>query len=51
MIEKVFLTFLFLVALFFVLMYPAKVVEFLQLFVNGAKSVAQALSGLSLNTK
>jgi hypothetical protein len=49
MVEKLFITFIGLVGLFFILMYPERVVEFLQLFVDAAFKVAKALSGLDVH--
>ena len=48
MIEKVFVIFIGLVLLFVVILYPSKVVELLQLFVDGARGLARALSNLDL---
>lgn len=51
MVEKVFTAFIALVGLYFVLMYPEKIVDFLQLFVDGAHRVAEALSNLNVHEK
>jgi hypothetical protein len=51
MIEKAFIAFLGLVGLFFILLYPDRVVDFLQLFVDSAFKVAHALAGLDTHEK
>jgi hypothetical protein len=51
MVEKVFTAFIGLVGLYFVLMYPDRVVDFLQLFVDTAHHIAQALANLNVHSK
>lgn len=49
-IGKGFTIFFSLVAIYFILMYPEKIVDLLQLFVDGAHRVATALGNLDTNT-
>lgn len=50
MVGKVIVSFLALVGLYFILLYPGQVVEILQLFVDGAHKMAKALRNLNLHT-
>ena len=49
-IGKTATVFFALVAVFFILMYPEKIVELLQAFVDGAHRVATALSNIDTHT-
>lgn len=50
MIEKVFIFFFALVLIFFIMMYPGKVVELVQAFVDAAFSIASALGNVNTHT-
>lgn len=49
MIERIFILFIGLVGLFFVVTHPEKVVELLQMIVNGASHLANSLAGLDFH--
>lgn len=51
MVQWIVKAFLALVVVFFVLMHPDRVIDFIELFINGAAKAADSLAQIKPNTK